>query len=89
MTDDEKRGYSKGYAAGRRRRSREIQAERRLAREQAFWQRAVLALAGHAFDCVGWRDGNKEPISTRPQRMALAAGAADDLLNEARKRSMV
>ena len=80
MDSDEKtaeqRGYSRGYAAGQRRKAREIQAEKIRQQKNAFWNRAFLAVLPSAFEAKGWTRGD-QPINSLADRVALASDAAD------------
>lgn len=71
----EKRGYSKGYAVGKRR-----QALQR--KNGAFWQRAFLAALPAAIASQGWKRGNK-PLTKLPDKVQLAAEAADEAMKYA------
>ncbi len=80
----EQRGYSKGYAAGRKRGSLEAEAEakRQVIRkeQQEFLDRAFLAALPAAIDAHGWQCGGKE-ISSIPGRVQLAADFALEALH--------
>ena len=67
----EKRGYSKGYAAGNRRKQRDRNQENRRRERQAFLDRAFLAILPAALNAQGWTFGNK-PISSTADRVKLA-----------------
>jgi len=71
MTREENAAYSRGYAAGKRRRLRDIQSERLRDKERAFLERAFLALLPTAMQVENWTLG-KEKISTGAQRVKLA-----------------
>ena len=75
----EKKGYSNGYAAGLRRKNREVSYASRQKKKDAFWQRAFLAVLPAAFEAQNWTRGSK-PISTLPDRLHLAAETADEAL---------
>lgn len=83
----EKRGYAKGYAAGKRRVGREVALERQeriqAARENAFWQKAFFAAFTTCVDMRGWTSGDK-PISTPAERADLAKLFANEALRVAR-----
>ena len=79
----EKRGYNKGYNAGRQRRCKAITDEQRQRKENAFWQRAYIAAIPAAISAQGWVRGDK-PINSVPDRMSLAAEFADAALTEAK-----
>lgn len=72
----EKRGYSRGYDAGRRRKQRLVDTEKRLAKENAFWQRSFLALLPWAMSAQGWTFGD-QPITSSDDRIELARRTAD------------
>jgi hypothetical protein len=78
----ELRGYSKGYAAGKRRKQSQINRESRQRKEDAFWQRAFLAALPAAFAAQNWTRGDK-PINKLDQRVLLAAETADEALKHA------
>lgn len=66
MTEDEQRkaekhGYAKGYAAGLRRKQRNIDEERRSRERAAFWNRAFLAALPACLELNGWKTGQGEP----------------------------
>lgn len=75
MNSDEKKGYARGYAAGKKRKERLIIEERRRTQDQAFLDRAFLAALTACIDVQGWRTGDK-PISNIPERVKLAADFA-------------
>lgn len=77
----EKRGYSKGYAAGRRRKQRDISAERRYREQQAFLDRAYLSVLAAAMDAQGWKFGD-EPINSTRDRVKLAVPWAVEALRQ-------
>ncbi len=75
MTDikqAEKRGYSRGYVAGRRRRALEISQERVRIQRQAMADRIYLALLPVAMTVEGWKIGH-DLVSNGEQRTRLAA----------------
>lgn len=76
-------GYSQGYAAGKRRKAKEITYETKMAKERAFWQRAFIAALPAAFEAVGWTRGETK-IASLEDRMRLARDAADEALKLAR-----
>lgn len=78
----ELRGYSKGYAAGKRRKQGQIYSEARKRKMDAFWQRALIAALPAAFSAQNWTRGDK-PIETLDQRVRLAADVADEALKRA------
>lgn len=92
MTDDafaaaEKRGYAKGYAAGKRRVGREVEAERleraRAARENAFFRQAFAAVLPACISAQGWKSGDK-PIHNLDERTRLAHDFATEAVRLAR-----
>jgi hypothetical protein len=87
MTDDafkaaEKRGYSKGYEAGKRRKVRQIDSERAYKEKQAFRRRAFLAALPGCINADGWKTGDI-PITSLAARTALAWNFADEALKNA------
>lgn len=81
MPDDEikkaeLRGYSKGYAAGKRGKKFAISSEAIRAKKNACWNRAFIAALPAAFNAEGWVRGGK-PIKTLDDKMKLAAETAD------------
>ena len=77
VNEDEKRGYSKGYAAGKRHKRNAIRIKR-----DAFWQRAFLAALPVAFAADGWKRGDT-PINDLDDRVKLAAEVADEAMKQA------
>jgi len=79
MTDDkvaELRGYSRGYAAGSRRKRREVSAEVEIAKREAF-RRQVFLVALPAFIASNtWVRGEKK-LTTLDDRVDLAWRAAN------------
>ncbi len=83
MTADERRAYSRGYAAGRRsnkagRTLAQLQHER-----QAFRERAFLAALPFAMAAQGWLRGD-EPIRSVADRVRLAVEIADEATRKMR-----
>lgn len=78
----EKRGYGKGYAAGKARKQRVRDGEQSRIKQNAFWQRAFLSLAPAAMQVRGWRFG-ETPISSSADRIKLASAWADHALSKA------
>ena len=68
--------YQKGYAAGRRKRSRDNA-------DTALWQRAYVAALPAAMAMEGWKKGEK-PITGLSDRVKLARDIADEALKQAR-----
>ncbi len=81
----EKRGYSKGYAAGQRRKQRNIDDDRRSRERAAFWNRAFLAALPACLTVDSWKNGKGEPITTLDQRVQLASNCADRALERRRE----
>ncbi len=73
-------GYSRGYAAGKRRMHSSA-----VASERAFWERAFLASMAPVITGRNWTIGDK-PITTGEDRMKLAGILADRALSERKKR---
>lgn len=67
----EKRGYARGYEAGKRRKYREHEAHIREAKRLAFAERLFLTFLPVAMQVQGWKVGG-EPISSGDQRIGLA-----------------
>jgi hypothetical protein len=76
----ELRGYSKGYTAGLKRKSRERQRDHVRQMEASFFNRALLESINFVMTQDSWKRGEK-PIKTVQDRMALAR----DIANEAVK----
>ncbi len=85
VREAEKRGYQRGYAAGRRRLGKDKWEQQRHRRESAFWQRAFLAALPWAMECQGWSFGDT-PIRSTEQRVELAQRVADRALAKAKHR---
>lgn len=79
----EKRGYAKGYAAGKRRLASDMTREELQAERDAFWRQALLAAMPACIEAQGWTRGDK-PIADIPSRMMLAANFADEALKRLR-----
>lgn len=87
MSEDElkkerQRGYSLGYAAGKRRKEQDVTKEAMRKKRDAFWQRAFLAALPAAFAAEGWKRGEK-PITGLEDRVRLAAEVADEAAKRA------
>ncbi len=80
----EKRGYGKGYAAGLRRKQRNIDEEKRSRARAEFFNRALLAALPACIAAQGWKRGT-EPINNIPQRVSLAVDFADEALKRRRE----
>jgi hypothetical protein len=80
----ELRGYSKGYAAGKKKlaTNRSLEHERR--ERQALYDRAMIAALPFAMEQNNWNRG-KEQIRTLQSRVALASEIAEEALKQ-RKR---
>lgn len=73
MTPEQKSAYNKGYAAGRRRKQREIRAEVDERERRAFRERAFLALLPALIVDRGWTlDGQKCTSGEDRVRLAWA-----------------
>jgi hypothetical protein len=80
----ELRGYSRGYAAGKKKVKIERSAEQRRAEQQAFLDKAFFAALPFAATQSTWRHGEK-PINTITERVALAWDFAESSLRQRRK----
>jgi hypothetical protein len=67
----EKRGYARGYAAGKQRRQRDQSAEQRYREDRAFLDRAFMAALPACVNAQGWKTGDT-PITDVPGRVNLA-----------------
>ena len=88
MADDpvaaaEKRGYQRGYNAGKRRLVQEVARDRRHAQAEAFRRRAFLAALPAAFGAQGWKRGD-QPITSMEDRVRLAWEVADEAMKRYR-----
>jgi hypothetical protein len=86
MNDDafkaaEKRGYAKGYQAGRARRKAEQDRERQRRIDQAFLDRAFLAVLPECTSMQNWKRGEK-PINSVVDRVWLAWHIAEEALKQ-------
>ena len=86
MSDDtqallaaEKRGYGKGYAAGKRHRGKQVRIDQNRRQRQAFRQRAFLAVLPFAMGANGWVRG-ENPINSLSERVRLAVEIADEAM---------
>ncbi|HLP99165.1 MAG TPA: hypothetical protein VK149_12055 [Sideroxyarcus sp.] len=77
----EKRGYSKGYLAGRRLKKRKDEQESRRRERQAFLDRAFLSILPAAMNAQGWTFGDT-PISSTQDRVKLARRWAEEALKQ-------
>lgn len=90
MSDDdpikaaEKRGYSRGYAAGKVRRMKGIEADRMAREREAFRRRAFLSALPACIQAAGWErplpDGTKQKIVNMNERVRLAWDFAEEAL---------
>lgn len=88
----EQRGYAKGYAAGKRARARVVASDSRQAKQQAFAQRAFLAVLPWVFEQDTWgttANGVHTPYKTKGERIKFAASIAEEALQVAVTRGMV
>lgn len=80
MNEDEKRGYSRGYSAGRKREkiaaAEMAKLVKELSEQQEFVDKAFLAALPVAMTITGWQTADGTPITTIEQRMELAASFA-------------
>lgn len=67
----EKRGYARGYVAGKQRKQRDQTAEQIHREKRAFLDRAFMAALPACIAAQGWKAGDK-PISNVPERVDLA-----------------
>ena len=77
----ERRGYSKGYVAGKRRKQREIGFERARREKQAFLDRVFLELLPVALNAQGWESGGK-PVRTGAEKVRLARDWSMEALSQ-------
>ncbi len=77
----EKRAYSKGYAAGNRRRKRDNDRECQRMERQAFLDKAFLSVLPTAMNAQGWSFGS-EPITSTKDRVTLAKRWAEEALKQ-------
>lgn len=82
MSTEEQRAYSRGYAAGLRRKKREGQADAMERKKNAFWQRAFLSALPFAMAATNWKRG-EQPIQTIEDRVRLASEVADEAVKKA------
>ena len=67
----ERRGYSKGYSAGLRRKDREQAADEARRQKNAFYNQALLVSLPVCIEVSNWKQGDKA-ISDIPGRTKLA-----------------
>ena len=81
QSSDEKRGYSRGYAAGKKRIGKQIKQEKEyLSARSKDWKREIDGNYNAAFlaclpSCISggnWVDGDNNPIVTVADRVELA-----------------
>lgn len=82
MTTDEQRGYSRGYAAGRKRVEHELSADDIRRQRQAFLDKAFLAALPVAIN-GNWTRGEAK-ITTTKDCVSLAWEIAEDALKARR-----
>ena len=87
-TKEERAAYARGYAAGKRRRQREVRADDRERRREAFWLRVYATVLPEAMACNGWKVGEKAVTSTE-DRVDLARRWADRALSTAIERGRI
>ena len=89
----EARGYSKGYAAGKRAKAKAVASDRRLQQQRAFRQRAFLVMFPWVFQQDGWgkpgADGKVVPYRSLHERVGFAWNIAEEALVEGVKRGTV
>lgn len=81
----EKRGYAKGYRAGRRKLARAVSYEHKRQRENAFWQRAFVAAIPAFIAERGWEMEGR-PVKNLDDFIELAARAADRAVTKSQER---
>ena len=86
MTDDdikaaEKRGYARGYRAGKQKKKRDEAAYRAYREKAAFLDRAYLALLPVAMQVDNW-SFRGEAVTTGEQRTSLAVAWAREALRK-------
>lgn len=80
----EKRGYSKGYAAGRRKVKKDLSNERSRRERQAFLDRAYLAFLPAAINSQGLKIGEKAVTSARDRTELARLWAIEALIKRPR-----
>jgi hypothetical protein len=87
MTDEikqaEKRGYSRGYNAGTRRKKDDRYREQQRKENQAFLDKVFIALLPLAMSAENWAIGDK-PVKVTADRMRLAKLWAEEALRQRR-----
>lgn len=88
MTDEikraEQRGYSKGYASGRKRLKLEDQRAAERAKENEFYNQALVALLPTCMRVQGWRFGEVE-VKNVADRVKLANYFAEEAVKYRRR----
>lgn len=89
MNDDaikaaEKRGYARGYQAGKGRRKADADREQRRKADQAFLERAFIAALPACIQVQGWSRGDA-PIKSLPDKTRLAWDFAEEALKQRRR----
>lgn len=82
-------GYSRGYAAGRRKTETELQQsaheyEAATGLAGDFWRAAFLAALPYFLETAGWKIGGKE-VTSMEDRIELARRAADRSVGKAQE----
>ena len=77
IKEAERRGYTKGYNAGRLWKQNAITQERMRRENQAFMDRAFLAILPVAMNVQGWTFRDR-PINSTEDRVLLAAKWAEE-----------
>ena len=81
-----KRAYARGYKAGGKRKKAVISNEAQQRKENAFWQRAMIAVLPYCLsrECSElWKVGASPP-RTMAERIRVAVDFSDDVLKKAR-----
>lgn len=86
MSPEEARAYSRGYQAGKRRKQRDINDEKRIREEKHFRDRAFLAALPACIQAQGWTRGDKT-ITKLEDRVRLAWDAAEEAAKQRRVRN--
>lgn len=84
----EKRGYAKGYIAGKAKRAKLLSYEQILRRDNALWNRAFLAALPACITADGWTitkaDGTEQRISDVAEKTKLARDFATEAFKHLR-----
>lgn len=86
MTDDEKRGYARGYAAGRKKAAEVRSTEARRRAENRFWQQVFCAALQGTMAANCWKTGDK-PWSSAADYVRGCGNIADLAIERHRGRS--